>query len=234
MPMSSYNFYCDESTHLQHDGHPYLVLGAVWCPTALVPEIAVRVREIKAKHNINPKAELKWVRISPSTESLYMDLVDYFFDDDDLHFRSVVAPKVGLDHKAYGQTHDTWYYKMYFQLLQRIIVPAVRNFIYLDIKDSKSAQKVARLRDILANNEWDFERNVVARLQSIRSHESELMQLTDVLIGAVNYTNRGLSRSKAKLTIAERVKQRSGYDLDRSTLPSERKFNVFHWRPRSR
>ncbi len=57
----------------------------------------------------------------PGNRSLYVDFLDYFFDDDDLHFRGVVIPdKKKLDHARYGQTHDEWYYKMYFVLLKAI------------------------------------------------------------------------------------------------------------------
>ena len=30
--MTEYNFYCDESCHLEHDNSNVMVLGAVWCP----------------------------------------------------------------------------------------------------------------------------------------------------------------------------------------------------------
>jgi len=225
------NFYCDESTHLQNDGMPFLVLGTVWCPTADSRQAAGRIREIKQKHGVRASAELKWTRISSSRLGLYLDVVDYFFDDDTLRFRAVVAPKEGLDHEAFDQTHDGWYYKMYFYLLQRVLQPGLRHYMYLDIKDTRSAGKTAKLGDVLANNEWDFQRQMIRRVQVVRSHEANLLQVADILIGAVNAANRGMTTSSAKLEVIERVKERSGYSLLRSTLPSERKFNVFHWRP---
>ena len=77
--------------------------------------------EIKKKHRIKPEAEVKWTKAAPGNRSLYVDFLDYFFDDDDLHFRGVVIPdKKKLDHARYGQTHDEWYYKMYFVLLKAI------------------------------------------------------------------------------------------------------------------
>lgn len=36
--------------------------------------------------------EMKWTKISPAKVDLYKDLVNYFFDDDDLHFRGVIIP----------------------------------------------------------------------------------------------------------------------------------------------
>ena len=29
--MSTYNIYCDESCHLEHDSQPIMAQGAVWC-----------------------------------------------------------------------------------------------------------------------------------------------------------------------------------------------------------
>ena len=41
-----------------------------------------------------------------------MSLINYFFDDDDLHFRAIIIPdKSILDHDKYNQTHDDFYYK---------------------------------------------------------------------------------------------------------------------------
>ena len=48
----TFNIYCDESCHLENDHQPVMVLGAVWCPLEKSREISVRLREIKASHNV--------------------------------------------------------------------------------------------------------------------------------------------------------------------------------------
>ena len=55
-----YNVYCDESCHLENDGHKAMVLGAVWCPKDKRLEIAKRIREIKEKHGVGRHFEIKW------------------------------------------------------------------------------------------------------------------------------------------------------------------------------
>jgi len=55
---TTYNIYCDESCHLEHDRQPVMVLGAVWCPLEKSREISVRLREIKTRHDLPPKFEL--------------------------------------------------------------------------------------------------------------------------------------------------------------------------------
>ncbi len=230
-----FNIYCDESCHLEHDHQKVMVLGGVWCPLEKVREISVRLREIKQRHGMKPEFEAKWTKISPAKKALYLDLVDYFFDDDDLHFRALIIPdKTILRHDEFGQDHDTWYYKMYFDMLKVLLSPRDRYRIYLDIKDTRSADKVTKLKQVLRNNLYDFSGDVVERVQNVRSHEIEILQLTDLLIGALSYLHRGLSGNSGKEEVIARIKERSGYSLEKSTLYREDKFNLFVWHPSGR
>lgn len=226
-----FNIYCDESCHLENDRQKAMVLGAIWCPLDKTREIAVRLREIKQKHGFPPHFEVKWTKVSPAGKAFYLDLVDYFFDDDDLHFRALIVPdKSLLRHDAYpGQDHDVWYYKMYFDMLKVILRPDAHYRIYLDIKDTRGGQKVAQLHQVLCNDRYDFSRHVIERVQLVRSHEIEQLQLADLLIGAVAYLNRDLHENAGKLAIIERMRRRSRYDLTRTTLLREEKMNIFRW-----
>jgi hypothetical protein len=225
-----FNIYCDESCHLEHDHQEVMVLGVVWCPLEKSREIMVRLREIKAKHGMKQGFETKWTKVSPAKKAMYLDLVDYFFDDDDLHLRVLVVPdKKKLRHKAFHQDHDTWYYKMFFDLLKVLFDPRCRYRIYLDIKDTRSADKVAKLHDVLCNNLYDFEREIIERVQNVHSHEIELLQLADLLIGAVSYANRGLTGNAGKEALVARIRERSGYVLTQTTLLREEKTNLFVW-----
>ena len=226
-----YNVYCDESSHLENDRQNVMVLGAVWCPLEKVREITIRLREIREKNGLTPHFEMKWTKISPAKQQFYLDILDYFFDDDDLHFRALVIPdKSKLRHNSFSQTHDDWYYKMYFSMLKVILEPQSVYRIYLDIKDTRSEKKITKLHEFLCNHVQDSERRIVERLQSVRSHEISILQLSDLLIGAVNYANRNLQTSEAKLKFVERLRERSHYNLTRSTLPLESKINIFIWK----
>lgn len=86
-----YNVYCDESCHLENDHQQVMVLGAVWCPQEKAREISVRLREIKVHHGLPPEFELKWTKVSPAKARFYLDVMDYFFDDDDLFFRALIV-----------------------------------------------------------------------------------------------------------------------------------------------
>lgn len=228
---TTYNVYCDESCHLEHDQQKVMVLGAVWCPVEKSHEISQRLREIKARHGLATNFELKWTKVSASKQQAYLDLLDYFFDDDDLHFRALIVPDKGkLNHQAFdGQDHDLWYYKMYFQMIKTLLEPNHHYRIYIDIKDTRGATRIRKLHEVLANSTYDFSREIVERVQLVRSHEVEQLQLADMLIGAISYVNRGLSGNAGKLALIDRMRQRSGYDLTRTTLLRESKVNLFRW-----
>jgi hypothetical protein len=226
------NVYCDESCHLEHDGQKSMVLGAVWCKKDNARNLSGQIRDIKKKHGLDARFEIKWTKVSPAKLQFYLEVLEFFFEQDDLHFRALIVPdKSKLDHAAWGQTHDDWYYKMYFQMLKALIDPKLCHHIYLDIKDSRGRTKVAKLHEVLANNMYDFSRTIIARVQVVRSQESEIMQLADLLIGVISYANRELTGNAAKTALVNRVKERSGYTLTRTTLYRENKVNLFRWSP---
>lgn len=234
--MDTFNIYCDESCHLENDGINVMVLGAVWCPKSKISEVNNRIRQIKTRNGVQNQSEIKWTKVSPQKEQLYQDIIDYFFDDDDLHFRCLIVPdKTALDNKKYNQTYDDWYYKMYFNLLKVIISPNDNYEIYIDIKDTNSYKKTQKLHEVCCNSVYDFSGKIIKRVQPIRSHEVQIMQIVDVLIGAVAYQNRNFppefKKSVAKENLIMKIKNRSGYQLTKKTLYLENKFNIFVWEP---
>ena len=225
-----YNIYCDESCHLENDHISTMALGATWCQKKYVDTITDNIKKIKTKHNLPSTFEIKWTKVSPAKKNFYSDLINYFFDEDLLNFRSVIIPdKTKLDHGKFNQSHDDWYYKMYFLLLKGILDPRAQFNIYIDIKDTRGYSKVEKLKEILSNNMYDFDKTIIAKIQQIRSHETTLLQITDLLIGAQTYFHRKLSTSKTKSELIKLIQTRSKHNLLRSTLPKESKFNIFIW-----
>ena len=159
-------------------------------------------RNLKRQFGLAPECELKWVKVSKGRQEYYEAVLDWFWNTPDLHFRCLIVPdKSKLDHEVIGQTHDDWYYKMYFNLLKVIIDPQQRYNVYLDLKDTRGAAKVRKLHEVLSNAQYDFSRSIIQRIQLVRSHEVELLQLADYLTGLIAYANRGLHGSKAKLAL---------------------------------
>lgn len=230
-----FNVYCDESCHLPNDKSNIMVLGAIWCPKEKSRTISKRLKDLRLKHNLSPSFEIKWNKVSHGKEQFYLDLVDVFFDESDLRFRALVIPeKNKLRHDDFNQDHDMWYYKMYFTMLKAILEPENKYHFYLDIKDTRSAERVKKLHQVLCNNIYDFDRTIIERVQSVESKHISQVQMADFFIGAISYLNRGLTTNSAKVKIIERIKHHSKKSLTQSTLLRENKLNIFFWKASER
>lgn len=226
-----FNIYCDENCHLENDYQSVMVLSAIRCLKSERKKIYSDIRNIKTKHGINPVTEVKWTKVSKNKINLYKELIEYFFANDSISFRAVIIDKNKLDIKKYNKNFDEFYYKVYFQLLTRIIVASMKNYIYLDIKDTRSSTKVKKLQEVLSNDIFDFNMEHIKNVQSINSKESELLQIADVMMGAIGYLNRNehlkANSSETKKELLSYLIKKSGYSLKKSTLLGEDKFNLF-------
>ena len=225
------NIYCDENCHLENDKKKYMVMGAITCDKNYRRKICNDIRIIKEKYGLPRFQEIKWTKVSEKKEELYKELITYFFNNSKLQFRAIIIDKDKIDNKRFNQSYDTFYYKVYYQLLCRTINPKEENFIYLDVKDTRSSRKIKKLEECLKNGVYDFNIDCIKNVQSINSKESEILQICDVLIGAIGYLNRGellkKNHSISKEKLIDLIINKSGYNLKKTTFLSEEKFNLF-------
>ena len=217
--MPTYNFYCDESCHLENDKMPYMLLGYVSVAYNQLKRHSQRIKELKKKHNFY--GEIKWSKVANSQHKFYNDLIDYFFDSD-LSFRAIVINKSQINNGNFEQDFNTFYYKMYYQLINHKLDTLSNYNIYLDIKDTLSASKMNELKSILQTK---F--GVIRNLQNVHSHESIFLQLTDLIMGAISYHLRGIGKVKAKTDLINRIQRHSNHQLQKSTPKTEGKLNLF-------
>lgn len=231
-PSKAFNLYCDESCHLEHDDIPVMAWGTITCETGHARALSEAIRGIKEEYGLKPDFEAKWTKVSPAKAGFYLALVDLFLADDRMRFRGLVVPDKGLlDHGRFDQSHNDWYYKMYFTMLRPIFTAPHRYRIYLDVKDTCGGPRTRKLHEVLANSLHDFDRQCIERVQQVRSHESELLQIADLLIGALTYANRDLAGSPAKMAIIEQLRARLGSQALTRTSPfAATKFNILVWR----
>lgn len=219
----TFNLYCDESTHLIHDGHPYMLLSYI---SIAYPQIRLAKEEIKAiKRKFNYTEELKWTNVHSATYKVYAELVDWFFMND-LEFRAVVVDKSQIDEKRADYSFNDFYFRMYFQLLHTKVDFQNRYNVFLDIKDTCSGEKLEKMKKIMSYN------SSIGTLQFIPSRESVFIQLADVLMGAINYNLRiqkGDVKGNviAKLKLIEKIKRHSNISLNTTTPLSRNKYNLF-------
>ncbi len=200
-----YNVYCDESCYMLDKDGDYMVIGAIYCPKNKVKEITKYILDLKEKHKIKKFCELKWTKVSKSKEAFYEELIKYFFIEDDLKFRAIVCDKKILDHDTFHQTHDQWYHKMYYDMLKYIFNKPDSYNIYADIKDSYSYQNFQSVLYYLRLKIVDDNEKTILKMQPIRSYESTILQLTDVMIGAITYYYRNLNTNQSKLKIISKI-----------------------------
>ena len=219
----TFNLYCDESTHLIHDGHPYMLMSYI---SIAYPQIRLAKEEIKAiKRKFNYTEELKWTNVHSATYKVYAELLDWFFMND-LEFRAVVVDKSQIDEKRADYSFNDFYFRMYFQLLHTKVDFQNRYNVFLDIKDTCSGEKLEKMKKIMSYN------SSIGTLQFIPSRESVFIQLADVLMGAINYNLRiqkGDVKGNviAKLKLIEKIKRHSNISLNTTTPLSRNKFNLF-------
>lgn len=229
--MTEFNLYCDESCHLEHDDSDVMALGALILPYDKKQEINDRILQIKATHGVKARTELKWQKVSMAKIDLYKYLLDYFFDDDDMRFRLLLAKKSNLRHDDFHQSHNDWYYKMYFTMLNRLFDSSNAYNVYIDVKDTHSAERAEQLWNVCSNSHLDFNHRCIKKIQPIRSDEVQMMQITDLINGAVCRLNRTTiaQPSGAKAEIIQLIKERSHLQLTKSTTLGASKFNMLVW-----
>lgn len=226
------NVYCDESCHLLNDGINIMTLGAIQYPKDAVREMSIKVKELKKKFNC--LGELKWTKVSDKKIDFYKKLIDLYAEDDQMFFRSVIIKdkdRLGYDDLYNYTDHDNFYYKMYYYLLKNILEYNTNNIFrtYIDIKDTNSSLKVSSLKKYL-NSTKSCNKNM-NNIQQIRSHESNLLQLCDFLLGCVTYANRLDNNNYVKREIYKYLESKVSVDLTEGTPPWERKINLFHFSP---
>ena len=224
-----FEVYCDES---QQDlfagssghGSQRVVLGGLWIEADSRKHLKETIADLRRKHNL--LGEFKWTRVSPSRKEFYTELVDLFFACDEARFRAVVLRADELDAvQFHGGDAELMFYKFYYLLLNQWILAANTYRIFLDTKTNRIRQRLPKLHDVLASaNRF----SVVEQVQALPSKEVDLLQLADVLIGAVSYRLHDRKASASKLCVAQEIEHHIGHPIG-CTGCAETKLNVFCW-----
>lgn len=218
--------YCDESRpeviYGQNSLDRYMVIGGIWIPRNARKNVKNEIKKLKEKHNLY--GEIKWRNVSPSKIDFYLELVDLFFNTPELRFRCIVVDSHNVDLEAYHESDsELGFYKFYYQLLKHWIGNWEEYWIFLDHKKNKLPDRLHTLERVLNNSTSGFIREV----QAIESKESLLIQMADVLMGAVGYKIHDKATSDAKLSLISRIESNIGTPINRGTYRDAVKFNIF-------
>ena len=123
------------------------------------------------------------------------------------------------------------YYKMYYEMIRYFLSTENSYEIYPDIKDTNSYQNFQDVADFLRIKLKDNNKKTIIKIQPIRSNESYILQVVDVLIGAMQYNKNGLNISVSKKEIINLIKENVVDGIDETTPYNKSKFNILVWEP---
>ncbi len=214
------NLYCDESCHLLKDKQDFMVLGSISVPEEKAREVSLQIRDIKRKHKLSDYFEIKWTKVSPAKLDFYKEIVDLFLSEKDLHVKSLVSKK------NLSSPQDDWYYNEYFELLKDSFDPSQRYNVFVDKKDTRGKERVDKLRSRLSDLSFDYTKSMIRKIQLIESRESSILQILDLLIGAVSHKLRYPNDKTGKSELISYIEGKTNYPLDKESSLSSDKFVI--------
>lgn len=220
--------YCDESSPdaigKNNSSSQFLVIGSLWLPSRDRNEFKDGIHSLRNEFRVG--GEFKWNRISPSRQEFYCRLIDYFFDQGSrLRFRCIAVDcdKVDLAH-FHESDQELGFYKFYYQLLHHWILDFNDYTFFLDFKQNRRRDRLHVLKRTLDLSNLSSK---VLDVQAVESRQSVLVQLCDVLTGAVaRRLNKLPDESVAKAAVLTRLENRLGRSISPTTR-AEQKLNVF-------
>jgi len=221
------NIYCDESRHTSNADDSFMIIGALACARDKKPLLTHEINLLRKEHKT--WREFGWKTLSPSRRDFYWELMKLFCDEPDLTFRCLVVDRNILDHEQFNQgDNELGFYKLYYQMLVHWLKPNCAYYIYLDWQQNKFQRRFIDLRDILRRRLTGKAK--IECLEPVSSRAVSLIQMTDLLIGAVGYAwnNRNTSEIKNHFC-ADLAKSAGLSSLKNSTNLSAEKFNIFHF-----
>lgn len=177
-------FFLDETGILKKAGDPYFALGVI--KTERPHELQRKIRTLRDK--LHFYEELKWNKVSPIKYEIIRQGFEAFFKDRSAVFSSIILKKNELGFKSHFNNDLLRVYRSFtVDLIKRnvgsgdnqICTIMADDYFYPDGIDLELAT-----RGILNDH---YKKVVVAGFLQINSKSSDLLQLTDLLLGAVLY-----------------------------------------------
>ena len=226
-----YEIYCDESHPDVFWSHStararFLCIGGLWLAADLRAEMKARLRELTTRYG--RIGELKWHKVHAKWEPFYRELIDLFvtYDAELVRFRCIL---VEGDKVAMEQFHEDdpklGFYKFYYQLLVHWIEDGHDYAIFCDEKTNRKHDRLQTMLRIL-------QRSCAGRVLSIQalpSHEVQLLQYADFLLGMVSSRfNNDIAPGGTKDRVISYLEERLGKRWKLlPTTKGVRKFNIF-------
>jgi hypothetical protein len=230
--MPDFNVFADES---RLNGDRHMLIGGLWVPTELDGPLRSDINGWRDTTNMT--GEMKWTKVSNGKLAEYQGFTDLFFAHARVGFHCIVLDTKVIDHLAYSDgDSELGFYKFYFQLLSRRVRKGNRYTIFTDHRTTRKDTRLADLgrcvNNWCAGHATPGERPVLD-VRPCDSKCEDMVQLVDVLLGAVGYQCNGRSESASKMALIGHLEEKLHRRLSSPTPPYFRKLNVWHWSPRA-
>jgi hypothetical protein len=189
-------------------------------------------------------AELKWTKVSRSKLPVYKRFIDYFFalnNTDRLFFRCIIIDNHQVDHRKFSKgDKELGFYKFFCQLLLhcfgRYAKEDSRYIILFDERTSKyplNTLKIILNRGIKRN--FALKSEVIRSVEARESRGSNLIQLADILMGAIGFQKNGFhllaGSSQARVELASYVASQAGLvSLTEDTRRGQYRFMIWNFK----
>lgn len=228
--------HCDESC----ENFRYLGLGASVTRVERSSTIMGSIAAYRHEHRM--LAELKWSKVTNQKELEYRALIDMFFalnNANMLHFHALFSDTHKFNHKKFNESDsEMGIYKLYYQLLIFRVARVCKNAqVHVIIDERHTNYSLSLLKTILNNGarkEFGFAHDVFRSVEPGVSHKNDMMQLHDVILGAVTTRRNGnhlIETTRiAKKNLSEHVLAQSGLrSYEYNTPPSNKRFSIWNF-----
>ena len=220
-----FEIYCDEcrpELFTSREKSGYLSIGGLWVPVEERLTVKNAIKSIKAEYNV--WGEIKWNKVSGSKLNFYQAIVKYFFENPNLRFRTILIDSSRVDLLQFHENDSELdFYKFYYQLIHHWILDFNKYYIFVDKKTNRLPDRLTILKKVLNNSNLSSQ---IISIQSLPSNEVILIQLVDLLSGAVNASFNQSHSSRAKIDFIHFIEKFIKHKIS-PTTKGEEKFNIF-------
>lgn len=185
--------FADESST---DKLRYMFIGGIWVDEQTYSQVLEECKNFKRENNWDEQTKFNWKNVSKKTLPQYCKFIDIFFKYN-LQFNCIIIDRKEIDLKANeDKDAELGFYKFYYQLLRKNSKPNAPYYIYLDRRTNREPNRLEKLKSFLQQDThpidfWGIRTTNkgldVKALEFVNSKSYELIQFSDILMGAISY-----------------------------------------------
>lgn len=220
----------------------YDLIGGLWMTQPAAKRVRGILAALRERHDYTD--EIKWGKASGSELSpFYRDLARLVGDQirsGRVRFNCIVLTRRLIKYRDYHDgDKELGFYKFMHLLVVKRVEAGSSYVVHADYRQNRKTNRLETLRDTVnrvARRDYGLGYDCCRDVRSVDSKIEDLVQLADVLLGAVGWHYAGKhyqsDSSLSKNLLADLLAKSIGKDdFTFSSGPFERKFNIWRWTP---